>query len=512
MVVLFAAGLAAQQGATQESWSARPASLQTAHSRLFTQRAATPLADIRHVFIVSVDGMMPEAYLNPDTYGLKVPTLREIVRRGAYSEGARGVFPTMTYPSHTSMVTGVNPGTHGIISNHPRDPLGQLPRAWQWYSEDIRVATLWDLARAKGLSTAIVYWPVTLGARATALVPEFWRQAPGTPEDAKLNFAISTPGLLEAVARRFPDFRAKFVPPRAQDEALTDVAVHLIETLQPNLLLLHIFDVDHWQHEDGPLAGRALPALETADQQIARVIAAAKKAGIWNQTVLVVVSDHGFARTAQRVRPGVWLREKGLVKLDEHNKVTDWQDEGIDVWTTMNVKLDENNNNKVSDWKAYVLASSGSAYVYVKDNEDQETRKVLLEMFQQAAGKPGTGIGKVLSHEQIVAVGGDPEAFVAVEAADGWAITGGVTGDAISPAIEAAEHGYLPERPEMRTSLLVYGPPIGRGQITNARLIDIAPTVARWLGLKLDKAEGKPLEIPIRGASAVPAEGRGKAP
>ena len=195
------------------------------------------------------------------------------------------------------------------------------------------------------------------------------------------------------------------------------------------------------------------------------------------------------------------------------------------------VTLDE--NNKVTDWKAYVLASSGSAYVYVKDKEDQETRKVLLEMFQQAAAKPGTGIGKVLSHEQIVAVGGDPEAFLALEAADGWAITGGVgdpeaflaleaaygwaitggvTGDAISPAIEAAEHGYLPERPEMRTSLLVYGPPIGRGQIKNAQLIDIAPTVARWLGLKLDKAEGKPLEIPIRHARAVPAGGRAKTP
>ncbi len=486
LALLLVAGVAAQQGAAQESWSERPASPQTAHSRLFTRRAAAALADIRHVFIVSVDGMMPEAYLNPDAHGLKVPMLRKIVRRGAYSEGARGVFPTTTYPSHTSMVTGVNPGTHGIINNHPRDPLGQLPRAWRWYSEDIRVATLWDVARAKGLSTAIVYWPVTLGARATALVPEFWRQVPGTAEDAKLNFAISTPGLLEAVARRFPDFRAKFVPPRALDEALTDVAVHVIETLQPNLLLLHIFDVDHWQHEDGPFAGRALPALETADQQIARVVAAAKKAGIWNQTVLVVGSDHGFVRTSQRVRPGVWLREQGLVKLDE--------------------------NNKVTDWKAYVLASSGSAYVYVKDKEDQETRKVLLEMFQQAAAKPGTGIGKVLSQEQIVAVGGDPEAFLAVEAADGWAITGGVTGDAISPAIEAAEHGYLPERPEMRTSLLVYGPAIGRGKIKDARLIDIAPTVARWLGLKLDKAEGKVLEIPLRRAPAVPAAGRGKAP
>jgi len=258
--------------------------------------------------------------------------------------------------------------------------------------------------------------------------------------------------------------------------------VYVIETVQPNLLLLHLADVDHWQHEDGPFAGRALPALENADKQIARVIAAAKKAGTWDQTVLMIVSDHGHARTSQRVRPGVWLCEKGLVKLDE--------------------------NGKITDWKAYVLASSGSAYIYVKEKEDLETRKILVEMFQQAASKPGTGIRQVFTHEQIVAMGGDPEAFLALEAAEGWAIVGETKGDAISPATQAAEHGYLPERPEMRPSMLVYGPAIGHGKIEGARLIDVAPTVARWLGLKLEKAEGKPLEVPIHHAQASSDTGR----
>jgi len=434
---------------------------------------------IEHVIIISVDGMMPATYLHPDAHGLKVPTLREIVRQGAYSEGVRGVFPTVTYPSHTTMVTGVNPGTHGIVANGAFDPLEKLSRAVRWYADEIRVPTLYEVARARGLKTAIVYWPVSVGARASSVVPEFWRQDHGTPEDAKLNFALSTPpGLLDTVAKRFPDFREKFLPPRAQDEALTDIAVYDIETMQPNLLLLHIFDVDHWEHEDGPFAGRALTAIETADQQIARVIAAAKKAGIWNQTVLVVLSDHGMARISQKVRPGVWLREKGLVTLDEKDKVT--------------------------GWKAYVLPASGAAYVYVKDKQDEETRKVVLDLFQKAAANPAeTGIRQVLTHEQIVALGGDPEAFLALEAAEGWVMRGGVNGEAVwdSDSHKGA-HGYLPERPEMRPSLLVYGPAIGHGKIENARLIDIAPTVARWLGLRLDKAEGKPLEIPMRRAPA----------
>ncbi len=473
ITLLWAAGLTAQQPATQHTWNERPPSPQTSHSRLFSHRAGRPLEPIEHVIIISVDGMMPETYLRPDAHGLKVPTLRELARAGAYSEGVLGVFPTVTYPSHTSIVTGVNPGTHGIMANGPFAPLGNLPGAVRWYTEDIRVPTLWQAARAKGLKTALVYWPVTVGARANALVPEFWRQDPGTPDDAKLNFAISTPGLLDTVARRFPDFRAKFVPPQAQDEALTDIAVHVIEYLQPHLLLLHIFDVDHWQHVDGPFTGRALPALEIADQQIARVIAAAKKAGIWDETALVIVSDHGQALTTQRVRPGVWLREKGLIALDDKNRIT--------------------------DWKAYVLPSSGSAYVYVKDKDDQETRQVLLDLFQQAVANSATsGIRRFFTHDQIVALGGDPQAFLALEAAEGWSITGGVRGDVIAPAVEAAEHGWPPEMPAMRPSLLIYGPSIGHGKIEGARLIDIAPTVARWLGLKLEKAEGKPLQVPLR--------------
>jgi hypothetical protein len=324
-----------------------------------------------------------------------------------------------------------------------------------------------------GLTTALIYWPATVGARADAVVQEFWRQDPGTEDDAKLNFAMAMPpGLLEAVAARFPNFRKNFLPPRVHDTESTDIAVHVIETMKPNLLMLHIFDVDHFQHQDGPLAGRGLEALETADQQIARIIAAAKEAGTWEQTALVVVSDHGHARYTQRLRPGIWLREKGLITLDDRNRVT--------------------------GWKAWLLPSTGSAYIYVKDRDDQETRRAVTELFEEAAARPGSGVARVFNHNQIVAMGGDPEAFLAIEAATGWAIIGGFTGDLVSPSTtpNAAGHGWPASVPAMRPSLLVYGPSIGQGEIQDGRLIDVAPTVAGLLGLKMEKAEGKALAVP----------------
>jgi hypothetical protein len=95
-------------------------------------------------------------------------------------------------------------------------------------------------------------------------------------------------------------------------------------------------------------------------------------------------------------------------------------------------------------------------------------------------------------------MGGDPHAFLALEAADGYSVAGGYTGKAVEQSTQKGTHGYFPDRSEMESSLLIFGPAVGNAKIPNARVIDIAPTVARWLGLSLDKAEGKALEVPIR--------------
>lgn len=427
---------------------------------------------IRHVLIVSVDGLMPASYTDPAAHGLKISTLEKMVQEGAYSEGVLPVMPTVTYPAHTTMVTGFNPGTHGIVANVAWDPLDRNYAGWRWYAEDIRVPTLWQLARARGLRTALIGWPVTTGAAANFHVPEYWRAS--NPEDLKLIRALSTPGVLEEVAKRFPDFYGGFTPPTAKDASLADIACYAIETERPNLLLLHLPEVDHSQHQKGPFSPEADTAIENVDAQIARIIAAAKKAGIWQQTVLVVLSDHGFAPVSQSFRPGVLLAQKGLIKLDARNRPT--------------------------EWKTFEIIDGATAYIYVKDKDDAATRQTLLDTFQPLAGKPRTGVHRVATHEEIVALGGDPEAFLAIEAADGFSMAFGYTGDIIGPSSVAGTHGYFPDRPDMRASLLVYGPAIGAGKIENARLIDVAPTVALWLGLKLGKTQGAPLAIPARTA------------
>ena len=427
--------------------------------------SSPPAKAVQHVIVISIDGMKPESYTDPDAHGLKIPTLREIVRDGASSDGVQPVMPTVTYPSHTTMMTGVNPGTHGIVANPAWDPFGQNYNGYRWYEEDIRVPTLWQLARQHGLNTALIHWPVTVGAQADIIVPEIWRA--NIPEDLKLLRALSTRGILDEVAKEYPDFNAAITPPLQTDAAFTDIACYAIKKSQPNLLLLHLAMVDHEEHLHGPFSPEANAATETADAQVARIIAEAKKDGIWDSTVLVVLSDHGFVPISQAVRPGVLLREHGLITLNEKDRIT--------------------------AWKASLLTDGGSAYIYVNDRNDDATRRTLTEIFKPLAGAQGSGIARVAAHDEIVAMGGDPDAFLALEAVEGTVITGDYTGKFTEPSKLGGTHGYFPDRPEMRSSLIFYGPSISPGKIANARMIDIGPTIAHWLGLDLSSAQGAPL-------------------
>lgn len=431
---------------------------------------------VGHVVVVTLDGLLPEAYTNPDAHGLRVPTLRRIVREGAASPGALSVFPTVTYPSHTSMVTGVNPGRHGIVANKVFDPLEREGDAWRWYAEDIQRDPVWRIAQQAGLDTAMVHWPVSVGADVRWRVPEYWRAK--SDDDTKLVRSLSTPGLLDAVAAQHPDFWSRFHPPVSRDDTLTDIAVHLLETAKPRLLLLHLVEVDGAQHDHGVWSPEALAAMEKDDAQLARLFDALTRSGLASDTNVLVASDHGFMDAPKLVRPGVVLREAGLVTLRGGG---------------------EGKSSAVESWKASLVNSSGQAYVYVRDPADTATRELLRRLFAIRVRDAASGISRVYEAEEIRGLGGDPAAFLALEAAPGFQFGGGFAGEYVGPPVYRGTHGYDPRRPELRASLLAVGPTVGRGTLAEARLVDVGPTVAAWLGLTMPDVDGKPLTVtPLR--------------
>src|ERR1700722_13591680 len=151
------------------------------------------------VLLISIDGLRPADVLQAGQRGLHLPNLQAFLQRGAYASNVRGVLPTLTYPSHTTLITGVSPGVHGIFANLTFDPYGKNQQGWYWYASDIRVPTLWDAAHNAGLSTANVHWPVSVGAHIDWNLPQIWRT--GTDDDRKLLAALATHGLLPSLEK-----------------------------------------------------------------------------------------------------------------------------------------------------------------------------------------------------------------------------------------------------------------------------------------------------------------------
>src|SRR5450432_1560036 len=67
------------------------------------------------VVLISIDGLRPDYVLEADRNRLRIPNLRRLLRDGAHATRVAGVLPTVTYPSHTTLVTGVSPARHGIL-------------------------------------------------------------------------------------------------------------------------------------------------------------------------------------------------------------------------------------------------------------------------------------------------------------------------------------------------------------------------------------------------------------
>ncbi len=422
------------------------------------QPVQTPL-----LLMISIDGLRPDYVTAADAHGAKIPNLRRFMKDGAFAQGVVGVIPTVTYPSHTTLITGASPATHGIFANTVFDPLGQNQSGWYWYAEDIRVATLWDAAARAGLSTASVQWPVSVGARVTWNIPEFWRA--GTPDDAKLLRAVSTPGLLgELEPELGPYPRALTVE---SDEERTRYAVRILEKKRPNLLTLHLIALDHVQHVTGPFTAETFAILERIDALVGTLRATAETVAPGGAHV-AIVSDHGFGKTARQLNLHAEFRRAGLLTVGAQGKVT--------------------------DWKAMPWTAGGVIAVMLKDPADAATLAEVRALLDRLAADPVHGIDRVLDAAALRARGGYPTAAFLVGLKPDWHAGTSLNGSLVGKATVAGMHGHLPDLPDLHAAFFVVGPGVPAGRALGLiDMRDIATTLARRLNLSLPAAEGKEL-------------------
>jgi predicted AlkP superfamily pyrophosphatase or phosphodiesterase len=407
--------------------------------------------------------MRPDYYTRADAYGLRIPNLRALMARGRYAaDGMLGVFPTVTFPSHTTMVTGVSPRTHGISTNLAFDPWMNNAGGWNWYYEAIKAETLWTAAHQAGDTTGAIFWPVTVGAPIDFNVPQFWRQR--NDEDLRLLRAVSSPpgfGVELAAHATFP-------AEQLGDQSRGDAEAYLLREKKPAMAFLYFADLDSTEHAFGPATPEAFATLEAIDLQLGRLVEATRAAHTYDTTTFLVVSDHGFLPVSTEVRPAAFLAHEGLVKQDAAGRVTDWQ--------------------------AAVLPAGGSCGIVLRNPKDAALVARVDALLTRVAADPANGIAKVDHEAELQRLGGYGEATFALEAARGFEFVGGTDDPPVRPSHHKGTHGYSPEVPEMHASFIAAGPAIRKGPpLPLVRMIDLAPTVARILHLDLPHAEGHPI-------------------
>lgn len=428
----------------------------------------------RPVVMISIDGLRPDYITHADEHGLAIPHLRRFLAEGTYAEGVTGVLPTVTYPSHTTLVTGVEPARHGIVNNTVFDPMLKNMGGWYWYAQDIRVPTLWDAAAGAGLVTASVGWPVTVGEKNIRYdLPEYWRA--GIDEDRKLLRAVSTPGLVEEMEASFGPYPNGEQTDVASDEVRTKVTLRLLSKYHAQFLTLHLSALDHIQHGTGPFSKEACAVLEQLDGQIGRLVEGALAND--PQTVVLVVSDHGFVRTDHRVNLLVPFVAQGLIQIQR--PVSAFSD-----------------HPRIVGWEASPWSAGGSAAIVLAHPDDEKIYAKTKALLTQLAADSRNGIARVVEKEEAAKMGGFPGAAFVVEFAAGYQMGYGFDGPVLTPAPSTGMHGYFPDRPDLRASFFAMGKGIAAHR--DLGVVDmrrIAPTVAAILGVKLPSAKMDALAV-----------------
>lgn len=414
--------------------------------------------------IISLDGMRPDYITHADEHGIKAPTLRSFLTEGTYAEGVIGVIPTITYASHTTIITGVWPNEHGIYTNVTFDPLRQHPNQWYFYSNAIKVETLYQAADKAGLKTGAVAWPVSIGAPIDYNIAEF---AQSEQTDNPNGSPYNPPDILAQLG-------IEKIPGEDADVRRTRQAVGIITKFKPTLMLIHLVNLDHDEHSHGPFSPQANATLETLDSQVAQIIRAAL--AVDPATRIAIVSDHGFVSVEHHVNLNALFAQEGLIQTGAAKPPS--------------------KALTVTSWTAQAWPSGGVAAIVLRDPNDKATLAKVKALLDKARANPEYGIATVLDAEGLHKRGGFATASFLVDFKDGYAIGNKLAGPIVEDASGTGTHGYLPSHPDLQSTFMIKGKGIAAAR--DLHVIDmrqLAPTFANLLHVTLPAAKEPALNV-----------------
>lgn len=438
-------------------------------SRCELAPAATEANDPdRIVVMMSIDGL---ANFYMDDPAAEMPTIHKLAGEGAVAASMRASDPTVTWPNHTTLVTGVSPARHGVVGNNwfDRTKGEKVTLIWDPVldkDEIVKVPTLYDLAKAAGLKTAAIKWPATRNARALD-----WT-CPDVGKEALVR-KYTTPELIEECKQAGFDIvygdEGKTVGREesiAKDEMWTKIFNMILRKHRPNFALLHVIAVDHTEHADGPRSEGAYEAIKAADGQVRQVWEELQR-DFPGKATLVVVSDHGFSANKTKILPNEILRKAGLIELD---------------------------GKRITGGVVQPVVQGGSVLLYISDEANRDS---IMKRIRQAFAHVD-GVNKVVGPEDFAGYGiGDPRRDPHAPDMAIFGKVGYYFGDTAAgqKTEHKGSHGQDSHLPDLHAVFVAWGagikPGAKLGEISNK---DVAPTVAKLLGVEIPNAEGRVLK------------------
>ncbi|OPX44753.1 type I phosphodiesterase / nucleotide pyrophosphatase [Ruminiclostridium hungatei] len=417
----------------------------------------------KHLVVISYDAFSEDNWEKAS----KLPNLSELIKNGAYSTKLKSVYPTLTYVAHTTMVTGVYPDKHGIYHNNPFQPfISEKEQSWFWFKKDIKVPAVYDALKKHRMKSAGILWPVTGRASIRYNIPEI--RAIKKENQALKIIKNGSPFFSMGMEKKFGHFRRGIEQPYL-DDFTTRCAVDTIKRKRPNLLLMHLIDLDDAKHEHGIDSPDIDKVLVRMDKRLGDIMEAVREAGIEEDTVFLVIGDHGQINVRYKVRLNQLLKEAGLI-------------------------YEEKGEMK---WRAYIQNAGGAAYLHLKEN-DSEAEQRALDILKKAMTEECYGIERIYGRKELHNYHVAYSVRYMLEAKTGYcfedSLEDPVVTDLEELGIKYATHGFSPDKSEYKCILVISGDCIkNEYQLGEIQMVDIAPTIANILGIDFYNCDGRAL-------------------
>ncbi len=249
------------------------------------------------LLLISIDGFRHDYFELIDS-----PNLDRLIDEGLHADSLHHVFPTKTFPTHYTLVTGRHPGTHGVVANSMWDPerdarfsLGDRTAVGDgyWYQGG---EPIWVTAEKQGLTAATFFWPGS-EAKIHRVRPTYWRPYDGS------------------------------VPHMERIEQVLEWAT-LPDDERPDLMTLYFSRVDSLGHSRGPAAPAVLQAAEELDAELGELFDGLESLGLLDTMNIILVSDHGMSA----------VDIERYIRLDDYLdlskiRVSDWGP-AAQIWAT----------------------------------------------------------------------------------------------------------------------------------------------------------------------------------